>query len=62
MAKYSLEPYTPEQVVAAKAAAFKKLKWPFIRIALTSLWIERTPDGHQLLGYSNRWHEATATK
>ncbi|MBV0919274.1 hypothetical protein [Mycobacteroides chelonae] len=24
--------------------------------------IERTPDGHQLLGYSNRWHEATATK
>ncbi|ORB50343.1 hypothetical protein BST43_22450 [Mycobacteroides saopaulense] len=39
------------------------MKWALNQSGRTDVpLIERTPDGHQLLGYSNRWHEATATK
>lgn len=38
------------------------MKWALNQSGRTDVpLIERTPDGHQLLGYSNRWHEAATS-
>ena len=39
------------------------MKWALNQSGRTDVpLIERTPEGHRLLGYSNRWNETTASR